>query len=110
MRSPLDEVEYAIKLLKFANYNEEKILICISSVMTWALSREKGDKADEFLTENDKALRKTYPKYQFLLSIEDQCMQANECKNNLRTYCLVSGLLYGHGEDLFFPFFKVMKT
>lgn len=107
MKCALDEVEYVIKLLKLANYTDEKLLICISSVMTWALCREKTEKNDDFLTEEDRVLRKTYPKYQFLLSIEDQILQINNIRPNLRAYCLVSGLQYGNGEDLFFPFFKV---
>lgn len=48
---PLDEVEFAISTLKMAEKQEEKILICISSVMTWANTPRKikgeEDEADE---------------------------------------------------------------
>jgi len=100
---------FNIKVLKFANYASEKLFIVVSSVMTWALCnpKEKSNPNDELLIEEDRNIRKTFPKYQFLLSIEDQCLQANNFKTNLRTYCLISGLTYGHGEDLFFNFFKV---
>lgn len=71
--------------------------------MTWSQALPK----DEPYTEDDLNLRRTLPKYQFLLNIEDQCLQANALKTNLKTYVLNSGILYGHGEDVFFNFFKV---
>ena len=96
-------------MLKFATYTTEKLLILLSSVMTWALCnpKEKATPSDDFLTEDDRSLRRTFPKYQFLLSLEDQCLQANAFRPNLRTYVLASGLTYGNGEDLLFNFFKV---
>lgn len=103
MRCPIDEVEFVIKILKFSNYIDEKILICVSSVMTWAQAIPKN----EPYNEHDLLLRRTLPKYQFLLNVEDQCMQANAFKTNLKSYVLNSGVLYGHGEDIFFNFFKV---
>ncbi len=104
MKCQLDEVEFVIKVLKFANYAEEKLFICISSIMTWALANPK--EKTEFLHEEDRFLRKTFPKYQFLLKIEDQCLEANHFKPNLRCFCIVSGIPYGNGEDILFPFFK----
>ena len=38
---PLNEVEFAISTLKMAETQEQKILICISSVMTWAMTPKK---------------------------------------------------------------------
>ncbi len=102
-RCQLDEVEAAIRILKFSNFASEKILICVSTVMTWALSNVK----DEFVSEEQLHLRKTYPKYQFMKVIEDQCMQLNGWKSNLKTYVLCAGIEYGKGEDVFFNFFKV---
>jgi adenylate kinase len=37
----LQEAEFAISTLKVAKTEENKILICISSVMTWALTPPK---------------------------------------------------------------------
>lgn len=38
---PSNEVEFAISTLKMTNTKEEKILICISNVMTWAMTPKK---------------------------------------------------------------------
>jgi len=43
----LDEVEYAIKTLKMSNYESEKYLILVSSVMAWASTPPKEKKEDE---------------------------------------------------------------
>lgn len=102
----MDEVEAAIKILKFSNYSSEKIFICVSTVMTWALSNVK----DDFALEEHLNLRKTYPKYQFMKNIEDQCIQLKGWKNSLKAYVLCAGIEYGKGEDVFFNFFKVKKN
>jgi adenylate kinase len=40
----LDEAESAISALKISQYTENKTLICVSNVMTWAKSKSKEKK------------------------------------------------------------------
>lgn len=47
----LEEAEYAIKTLKMGEYTDDKILICISNVMTWSNTppkeKKEGDEGEE---------------------------------------------------------------
>jgi len=58
-------------------------------------------------TEREYAKRKPIPKYQPFKAIETQCLSAGASKKNLHTYVLCSGILYGHGEDVFLNYFRV---
>jgi len=133
--APLDEVEFAIKVLKMSTYDTEKFLIIISSVMVWSATlpkdrRETEDDLSEIVegdgeptspdeledpevrkrgtpyTEREYAKRKPIPKYQPFKAIETQCLSAGASKKNLHTYVLCSGILYGHGEDVFLNYFR----
>jgi len=133
--APLDEVEFAIKVLKMSTYDTEKTLIIISSVMVWSATlqkdgREIEDDLSEIVdgetetinpeeiedpevrkrgtpyTEREYARRKPIPKYQPLKAIETQCLSAGASKPNLHSYVLCSGILYGHGEDVFLNYFR----
>lgn len=47
----LEEAEFAIKTLKMGEYSDEKILICVSNVMTWSNTppkeKKEGDENEE---------------------------------------------------------------
>jgi len=133
--APLDEVEFAIKVLKMSSYDSEKFLIIISSVMVWSATLQKDRRETEEdlseivdgetepihpeeiedpevrkrgtpYTEREYARRKPIPKYQPLKAIETQCLSAGASKPNLHSYVLCSGILYGHGEDVFLNYFR----
>jgi len=57
--------------------------------------------------EREYAKRKPIPKYQPFKAIETQCLSAGASKKNLQSYVLCSGILYGHGEDVFLNYFRV---
>lgn len=47
MTADYDEVDHVIKTFKTSDYEDEKILILISSVMTWVNTPQRVKKADE---------------------------------------------------------------
>jgi adenylate kinase len=53
----LEEAEFAIKTLKMGDYTDDKILICISNVMTWSNTplkeKKEGEEPEEGEGEGD---------------------------------------------------------
>ncbi|KAM3146700.1 hypothetical protein pb186bvf_001230 [Paramecium bursaria] len=130
----LAEAEYAIKTLKMGQYEQEKIIIIVSSVMVWSDTEPKEKKAGEDedeplpadseeelqqppadddapakkeyvrFSEQDYPKRRSLPQYEALRSVESLCLALN--KPNLKTFILCSGILYGMGEQTFYEHFK----
>lgn len=57
--------------------------------------------------ESDYTRRQALPKYEVYKSLESLCLSAGNSKENLRSYVLCAGILYGMGENVFFNHFKV---
>lgn len=132
LTSSFDEVNNAIHVLKTQDYAEEKVLILISSVITWVNTppsrkmqrnlEESVDTDSEFerpedlentgvdekgeriypFNESDFKKRIPSPKFQGLKTLEDKALAAMKTKDNLKVYVLCSGILYGNGEDAFY--------
>lgn len=59
MTADYDEVDHVIKTFKTSEYEDEKILILISSVMTWVNTPARTKKPDD--EENEEELPDTEP-------------------------------------------------
>eukprot|EP01017_Pseudomicrothorax_dubius_P008468 TRINITY_DN12791_c0_g1_i1.p1 TRINITY_DN12791_c0_g1~~TRINITY_DN12791_c0_g1_i1.p1 ORF type:complete len:709 (-),score=197.98 TRINITY_DN12791_c0_g1_i1:91-2217(-) len=122
--SRLDEVDYAIRTLKIADFSETKIFVLISSITVWSGTPPKERKEDAGpLTgeseheddpkdgnspyrEEEYLKRRSLPRYEVLKNLESQCLAAGQLRRNLRTYVICPGILYGNGERLFYSLFK----
>jgi adenylate kinase len=56
------------------------------------------------LNEQDLALRKCPKKYDLIRELESKVMTA--ARAHLRTYVICPGIVYGHGEDVLFNYFR----
>ena len=82
----------------------EKVLVGVSSVMTWARTSPDADNPEAPVTEADYKKRRPHSSYKELLALEKL---VTKCKRDgLRTHVVAAGLTYGAGEDLFHPLFK----
>jgi hypothetical protein len=117
------EIEYVIKGLKHLRYDQEKILILVSNIMTWARTPPKIRKEDEPFdeeanendeskniipfTEDDKVTRIPSKKFFQYKMLETLAFAAANTNPMLKAYVICPGFLYGYGEDLFYEYFKV---
>ena len=136
LTSSFDEVSNAIHVLKTQDYDEEKVLVLISSVVTWVNTppnrkpvrqvEESTDTESEVekeievenagvdehgqmvypFEESDFHKRVPSPKYQSMKTLENTALAAMKNKDNLKVYVLCAGILYGNGEDAFYNHFK----
>jgi adenylate kinase len=135
LNSSFDEISNAVYVLKTQDYDEEKVLILISSVVTWVNTApnrkppKEGDTTDtesetgrqdvnenSGLNENGEMIypfeesdfdkRVPSPKYQSLKTLENTALAAMKIKGNLKVYVLCSGVVYGNGEETFYTHFK----
>lgn len=136
LTSSFDEITNAIHVLKTQDYDEEKVLVLISSVVTWVntppnkkLNKQVEDSTDteseidrpqdvensgideagEMIypfEESDIEKRIPSPKYQSLKTLENAALAAMKTKDNLKVYVLCAGVIYGQGEESFYPHFK----
>jgi adenylate kinase len=66
------------------------------------------DESEDPLTIEKIADRKPHASYRSLVTIENMFLNKGNVKNdNLKTYVIWPGLLYGNGEDGLHAFFKV---
>ena len=134
LNSSTDEVSNALQVLKIQEYETEKVLILISSVITWVNTPPKkkptkdnqdttGGEFDKSMNidnsgidetgemiyafeESDFSKRIPSTRYQSLKTIENQALAAMKTKENLKVYVLCAGILYGHGENSLYSHFK----
>jgi adenylate kinase len=121
--------------LKTQDYEEEKVLVLISSVVTWVNTppnrkapkdgditdtesdaghqveidnsglNDKGEMVYPF-DESDLEKRVPSPKYQSFKTLENIALAAMKIKDNLKVYVLCSGVVYGNGEEILYTHFK----
>ncbi|CAI2387186.1 unnamed protein product [Moneuplotes crassus] len=136
LTSSFDEVQNAIHVLKTQDYTEEKVLVLISSAVTWVNTppNKKASRINEEATdtesevdkqadvensgidengntifpfeETDLNARVPSPKFQSLKTLENQALAVMKLKANLKVYVLCSGVIYGNNEEAFFSHFK----
>jgi hypothetical protein len=142
MTADYEEVDHVIKTFKTTDLLEEKTLILISSVMTWANTPPKIKNEDEeddpdaepeeesepdeegegedqaeidpdappppkyvYFKETDFHLRVPSPRFQTLKTLETLAISCMKGIPNLNVYVLCAGVLYGHGERVFYNHF-----
>ena len=103
----LGDCEAAEKLLdavKDEAIESAKVLVGVSSVMTWARTSPSPDEPETPLTESEYKRRRPHSKYKELVDLEK--MVTKSAREGLRTHVVAAGLTYGNEEDLFHSLFK----
>jgi len=82
----------------------DKVLVGISSVMTWTRTSADADEPEKALTEDEYKRRRPHSNFKELLALEKLVTKAK--RTGLRTHVVAAGLTYGAEEDLFHSLFK----
>jgi len=82
----------------------EKVLVGISSVLTWARTSPDADEPEKPITEADYKKRRPHSSYKELLALEKLVTKSK--REGLRTHVVAAGLVYGAEEDVFHELFK----
>uniref|UniRef100_A0A7S2FPT0 Adenylate kinase 7 n=1 Tax=Haptolina brevifila TaxID=156173 RepID=A0A7S2FPT0_9EUKA len=82
----------------------EKVLVGISSVLTWARTSPDADEPEKPITEADYKKRRPHSSYKELLALEKLVTKSK--REGLRAHVVAAGLLYGAEEDIFHDLFK----
>jgi len=83
---------------------DEKVLIGLSSVVTWTRTSPDADEPEKPLTEEEYKRRRPHANFKDLLALEKLVTKAK--RPGLRTHVVAAGLTYGNGEDVLHPLFK----
>ncbi|KAJ8341203.1 hypothetical protein SKAU_G00334940 [Synaphobranchus kaupii] len=106
----IDEASWAISALHadMDNFNEPKMFILISTVMTWAMSKPVDPEQLEIpFTEEDYRRRRPHLNFKDHISVEKLVVKMGKTnQSQFSTYVVASGLQYGMGENIFHFFFK----
>ncbi|XP_077476345.1 adenylate kinase 7 isoform X2 [Stigmatopora argus] len=107
----VEEARWAVTALfdKKSYFQESKMFILISTVMTWACSEPmSSDELELPFTDEDFRRRKAHPNFKKHLELEKMVAKMGKMDRALfSTYVVVSGLQYGMGEQAFHLFFKM---
>jgi len=116
----MEEMEYILKVLKLTDFEKPTTVVLISSVTVWGKTKITYDKVQPEGTDpaevepetvqvpfSDTDFRKRIPGPKFLewKTIETLVMSLNS-KENLKTFVLGAGILYGNGEHTFHDIFR----
>jgi len=82
----------------------EKVVVGVSSVLTWARTSPDADEPERPTTEADYKKRRPHSSYKELLALEKLVTKSK--REGLRSHVVAAGLPYGAEEDIFHPFFK----
>ncbi|KAL0232114.1 hypothetical protein PCE1_003110 [Barthelona sp. PCE] len=100
-----DDVLQALDIVQRANLKQNKVLISISSVLTWCRTPSADPEDEEsFVTEEDARRRRPHPNYRKQHSLEKLIIRAST--DLFRTVVVNCGLLYGDEESYLHPMFK----
>lgn len=81
-----------------------KVLVGVSSVMTWARTSPDPDEPEKPLTEAEYKKRRPHSSYNALVALEKLVTKSK--REGLRSHVVAAGLTYGAEEDLFHSLFK----
>ncbi|XP_053553471.1 adenylate kinase 7 [Bombina bombina] len=108
--SQIDEALWAASALhtEIQNFENPKMFILISTVMTWARSKPLDPDDPEIpFTEDDYRRRKCHLNFKDHLSVEKLVIKHGKSnKGRFSTYVVASGLPYGADEGVLHTFFK----
>ncbi|XP_069493823.1 adenylate kinase 7 [Ambystoma mexicanum] len=106
----IDEATWAASALhtNIETFENPKMFILISTVMTWARSKPLDlDDSEIPFTEDDYRRRKPHPNFKDHLTAEKVIIKLGKTnKNKFSTYVIASGLQYGVDEGILHTFFK----
>jgi adenylate kinase len=103
--------EQVLQILTASETEEEKVVIGLSTIMTWArtspVSAEEGEEEDEdkALTEEDYKRRRPHVNFRDQHTLEKLLVRSKT--ETVRTHVVCAGLLYGGAEELLHPLFKL---
>ena len=97
-----NDFEYIVKVLRKMESQGErkKKVICVSSLLTWNSQRGLNSKI------NVENLDKRNSTQFYLLQLENLCLDLNNLQNNIDSYVISAGVVYGNGEGELFSYFK----
>jgi len=101
LNAPAPQVTALITQVKDAEVQDDRLMIGVSTAMTWSQTSKSSAKP---LQEARYRARKASNKYKGVRVLESLILNAQ--KDNLFTYVICPGVLYGEGEDEFHHLFK----
>ncbi|CAH1263996.1 AK7 [Branchiostoma lanceolatum] len=106
----IDEATWACSALhaELEHFDNPKMFILLSSVMTWAKSKPLDPDDPEIpFTEDDYRRRKPHPNFKNHISAEKLVIKNGKTnKGKFVTYVVAAGLAFGMGESIFHFLFK----
>lgn len=84
---------------------EPKVLVGVSSVVTWMRTSVDEEAPETPLTEDEYKRRRPQIKFKDLLALE-KLVTKSKRDDVLRTHVVAAGITYGAEEDIFHPLFK----
>jgi len=85
-------------------FETDKVLVGISSVMTWTRTSADADEPEKALTEEEYKRRRPHSNFKELLALEKLVTKSK--RTGLRAHVVAAGLTYGEEEDIFHSLFK----
>ena len=85
-------------------FEDEKVMVGVSSVMTWTRTTPDAEEREKALTEEEYKRRRPHSSFKELLALEKLVTRSK--RTGLRTHVVAAGLVYGQDEDLFHDLFR----
>lgn len=101
--------ERVLAVLAASQSEEEKVVLGISSLMTWARTSppalEEGEEGERELTEEEYKRRRPHVNFRDQHTLEKLLVRSKT--ESVRTHVVCAGLLYGGAEDVLHPLFRL---
>ena len=106
----VDGCSWAVEMLRdeMESFAENKLFLCISSVLTWGKTRSADpEDAEAPILEEEYRRRRPHNRSKTHIDCEKLVIKCGrKTKGKFKTYVAASGLQYGAGEDVFHALFK----
>jgi len=106
----VDGCSWAVEMLRdeMDLFEENKLFLCISSVLTWGKTRSADpEDAEAPIMEEEYRRRRPHNRFKTHIDCEKLVVKCGrKTKGKFKTYVAASGLQYGAGEDVFHALFK----
>ena len=88
-------------------FEKSKVFVLVSSVLTWARTKQDDPEEETPFSEEDYRRRKPHPNFVEHCAAEKALVKAaKKVKKNFSAFIVASGLTYGLGENVFHYYFK----